>query len=80
MAAPIAKLLRSDGAPKRWLPEHDRIIEEVLRQLVAHTGLRLPAPGKPFVLEVAAGDGYAGVLLQLDEEGRECPVACVSTL
>ena len=49
--------------PKRWLPEHDRIVQEVLRQLVVHTGLRLPAPSKPFVLEVVAGNGYAGVLL-----------------
>ena len=52
----------------------------MLRQLVVHTGLRLPAPSKPFVLEVVAGNGYAGVLLQADEDGRERPVACVSTL
>ncbi len=45
-----------------------------------HTGLRLPAPAKPFILEVVAGNGYAGVLLQTDEDGRERPVACVSTL
>lgn len=80
LAAPLAKLLRSDTAPKRWAPEHDRIVSEVLRQLVAHSGLRLPALGRPFVLEVTAFQGYAGVLLQADDTGKERPVACVSTL
>ena len=43
-------------------------------------GLRIPCPTEGFTLEaVSTGEGYGGVLLQKDAQGKLWPVACAST-
>ena len=66
-----------------WMPRHDAILQQVLKQLLAHAGLQLPNVNALLVLEVyTLPGGYGSILCQEETvEGKSLlvPVGCFST-
>ena len=65
------------------MPRHDTIAQQVLSQLVAHAGLRLPDVNVFFILEayVLLGE-YSGILYQegtVEGKFSLVPIGCIST-
>ena len=79
LAAPLNHLLQKD-VPWHWGPEQESAYTQ-LRDQLCEPGLvlkRYDPSRQTIVYTDWSGVGIAAVLAQLDDEGRECMVACIS--
>uniref|UniRef100_A0A5S6R1V4 RNA-directed DNA polymerase n=1 Tax=Trichuris muris TaxID=70415 RepID=A0A5S6R1V4_TRIMR len=78
IAAPLHRLTRKETA-FAWSQEADLAFRQLRQALTSESVLRFPDFAKPFILDTDASSVAIGaVLSQLDEEGREHPVAFAS--
>jgi len=63
----------------KWLPTHQEAFKQLIQAVQDHTTLNLPNPNEPFYIQTDASDvAGAGRIYQLDENGDEKLIACVS--
>ncbi|OIR56975.1 MAG: uncharacterized protein A8A55_2274, partial [Amphiamblys sp. WSBS2006] len=63
----------------KWLPEHDKAFELLKSEMENNCTLAYPDFKKPFVVYTdASGDGLGGLLCQVDTEGNEKIIKCIS--
>ena len=75
ITSPMRELLKKD-AKWRWDARHQEAFETLKEKLMSAPVLALPDFSKRFILQTdASKEGVGSVLLQLDDAGREHPVA-----
>jgi len=80
MAKPLHRLTER-GVPFKWTAECQAAFEELRQRLISAPILAHPDFGRQFILDTDASDTGSGtVLSQVDEEGRERPIAYGSRL
>jgi len=63
----------------KWTPDHQAAFERMINELIKHSSLYLPDPKLPFYVQTDASDvAGAGRVYQLDPEGNELLISCVS--
>lgn len=78
IAQPLYNLLRK-GTAFLWLPQHQEAFDMLKQKLVSAPVLAHPNFQKPWTLQTDASyDGLGAVLSQLDENGKDHPVAFYS--
>jgi hypothetical protein len=79
ISQPLNRLLRKD-APFEWGPEQQEAFDALKAELCTPGKvLRQPREDRPFILHTDwCNHGIAAVLGQLDDQGRECMIACIS--
>ena len=82
MAKPLMDLATSCNNKKakfKWQPLHQECFDQLLKSVINYANLYVPEPDKPFYVQTDASDfAAAGRVYQLDNEGRERLIACVS--
>ena len=63
----------------KWSPDHQKAFDNMINAIKTHTSLNLPVPNQPFYVQTDASDvAGAGRIFQLDKNGEEKLIACVS--
>ena len=82
LAKPLMDLATSCNnktAKFHWQPFHQECFDKLIKSVINYANLYVPDPKKPFYVQTDASDfAAAGRVYQLDNQGRERLIACVS--
>ena len=79
LAKPLLDLSMVRYQHFKWLPIHQEIFDTLIKSIVNYSALIIPDPDKDFYVQTDSSTyAAAGRVFQLDEEGEELLIACVS--
>ena len=79
LSQPIMDLSTLHPKEFKWTPAHESLFRKLIKQIITHATVYLPDPKKPYYVQTDASSYCgAGKLYQLDKDGNERLIACVS--
>ena len=79
LAKPLMELAELHPKQFQWQPQHQQAFEKLISAMQTHTSLNLPTPNETFYIQTDASEvAGAGRIYQLDKDGNEKLIACVS--